>query len=259
MEVCVLASGSSGNSIYVEGGGTAVLVDAGLSCRELVRRMGVAGIEPTGIEAVLFTHDHSDHCSAIEVFNRRFPVRMLANQGTSEAIEYGATDRFEPNWEIFETATQFMLEGLTVEAFSISHDAVDPVGFVFDDGRVRLGIVTDLGQSTELVRSKLNSCDVVIVESNHDPEMLAGSMRPWSTKNRIAGRSGHLSNVEAARLMASAHSERLHTVLLAHLSKECNTPRLAREAMVEALGDAGRGDIRVEVLSQSEVSERYVF
>lgn len=257
MEVCVLASGSAGNCICVEGGGVTLLVDAGLSCREMVKRMGAAGVEPDKIEAVLFTHDHSDHSCGIEVFNRRYPVRMLANQGTSEVIEQRSSARFEPNWEIFETATEFTVGGLTIEAFSISHDAADPVGFVFDDGESRLCIVTDLGQGSDLVRAKLSSCDVVIVESNHDPELLQNSARSWGLKNRIAGRSGHLSNADAAKLVAGAHSERLHTVLLAHLSEECNIPRLAHRTMVEALKFVGRSDIRVEVLSQHKISERY--
>ncbi len=257
MEVCVLASGSKGNSVYVSGGGTAILVDAGLSARELVSRLKQAQIAPESIQAVLFTHDHSDHCSAIEVFCKRFPVRLLANQGTSEGIEQSLKG-FTPEWEIFETATGFELGGLRVEAFSVSHDAADPVGFVFDDGATRLCLATDLGQGSPLVRAKLAGCHAAILECNHDPELLMASDRAWTLKTRIAGRSGHLSNADAAELVRTSLSERLRTLLLAHLSDTCNTPALALAAVRQALRAAGREDVRVEVLSQSRVSERFV-
>jgi phosphoribosyl 1,2-cyclic phosphodiesterase len=244
--------------VYVAGGGAAVLVDAGLSARELVSRLNAAGIDPASIQAVLFTHDHTDHCRGIEVFSRRYPVRLLANQGTSEGIEQVCRG-FAPEWEIFETATSFEIGGLRVEAFSVSHDAADPVGFVFDDGASRLCLATDLGQGSPVVRTKLAQCHAAILESNHDHEMLMSSGRPWTLKTRIAGRSGHLSNSDAADLVKASLSERLHTLLLAHLSEECNTPSLALSTMRQALREAGREDVRVEVLDQGRASARLVF
>lgn len=258
MEICVLASGSKGNCVYVAGGGVAVLVDAGLSARELGSRLKEAGIAPESIQAVLFTHDHTDHCRGIEVFSRRYPVRLFANQGTSEGIEQVCRG-FAPEWEIFETASAFEIGGLRVEAFTVSHDAADPVGFVFDDGVSRLCVATDLGQGSPLVCSKLAQCHAAILESNHDAEMLRQSGRPWPLKTRIAGRSGHLSNDDAAALICASLSERLHTLLLAHLSEECNTPALALHTMRQALRAAGREDVRVEVLNQSQISARLVF
>ena len=258
MEVCVLASGSKGNSIYVAGGGTAVLIDAGLSARELVARMQAAGVAPEALEAVLFTHDHSDHCKGAEVFCRRYPVRLFANQGTSEGIELSCPG-FQPHWEIFETATSFTIGGLRVEAFSVPHDAADPVGFLLDDGTSRLCLATDLGQPTPLVRTRLSQCHAAILESNHDYEMLMQSERPWTLKTRIAGRSGHLSNADAAELLCSALPGPLHTLLLAHLSDACNTPALALGTMRRALRAAGRADVRVEVLEQDRPGPRLVF
>jgi len=183
---------------------------------------------------------------------------LLANQGTSEGIEQVCRG-FAPEWEIFETASAFDLGGLRVEAFTVSHDAADPVGFVFDDGASRLCLATDLGQASSLVRAKLSQCHAAILESNHDLDMLMGSNRPWTLKTRIAGRSGHLSNDEAAELVTTSLSARLHTLLLAHLSGECNTPALALGTMRRALRAAGREDVRVEVLSQSQASARIVF
>ncbi|MDR2849377.1 MAG: MBL fold metallo-hydrolase [Verrucomicrobiota bacterium] len=256
MEVCVLASGSKGNSIYVSGGGTSVLVDAGLSARELTARMERAGIAPESIQALLVTHDHEDHYFGVEVFSRKYPVRLFANEGTASGIE-GRSRSFSCQWEIFETASTFEIGGLRIEAFTVPHDAADPVGFLLSDGVSRLCVVTDLGLGTPLVASKLAQCHAAILESNHDYDMLMESSRPWSLKTRIAGRSGHLSNDAAAELVGAAVPAHLHTLLLAHLSEACNTPELARDTMRRALLAAGRPDVRVEVLSQTQVSERF--
>ncbi len=258
MEVCVLASGSKGNCIYVAGGGTALLVDAGLSAREMVARLQAAGIAPESIQAVLFTHDHVDHYRGIEVFRRKFPVRLFANEGTAAGIEQSCP-KLASEWEIFETSSSFEIGGLHVEAFTVPHDAADPVGFVFDDGAARLCLATDLGQATPLIRAKLAQCHAAILESNHDYDMLMQSERPWPLKTRIAGRSGHLSNEDAAALICAALSEQLHTLWLAHLSEECNTPALALNTMRQALRAAGREDVRIEVMSQTRVSARLVF
>ena len=258
MEVCVLASGSKGNCIYVSGGGTSLLVDAGLSAREIGTRLQTAGIAPESIQAVLFTHDHVDHYRGIEVFSRKHPVRLFANEGTAAGIELGCP-KLACSWEIFETSSTFEVGGLQVEAFTVPHDAADPVGFVFDDGSSRLCVVTDLGQATPLVCSKLSKCHAAVLESNHDYDMLMKSERPWPLKTRIAGRSGHLSNDDAAALMCTALPAQLHTLFLAHLSEECNTPSLALNTMRQALRAAGREDVHVEVMSQTQVSARLVF
>ena len=258
MEVCVLASGSKGNCVYVSGGGTSLLVDAGLSAREMVSRMQEAGIDPASLEAVIFTHDHVDHYRGIEVFSRKYPVRLFANEGTAAGIELGCP-KLSCEWQIFETASSFEIGGLRIEAFTVPHDAADPVGFLFDDGASRLCLATDLGQATPLVCAKLAQSHAVILESNHDYDMLMQSERPWPLKTRIAGRSGHLSNADAAALMCTSIPAQLHTLLLAHLSEECNTPSLALNTMRQALRDVGREDVHVEVMSQAQVGARFVF
>ncbi len=258
MEVCVLASGSRGNSIYVSGGGTSLLVDAGLSARELTARLRMAGIAPGSLRGILLTHDHEDHYRGIEILGRKHALPLFANEGTASGIE-ARCPKGVFQWQIFETASTFEVGDLRVEAFTVSHDAADPVGFVFDDGTSRLCVVTDLGQATPLVRAKLARCHVAIVESNHDYDMLMQSDRPWSLKTRIAGRSGHLSNDDAAALMSAAIPRQMHTLWLAHLSGECNTPALAFNTMRQALVKAGRADVHVDVLSQTQVSRRLVF
>jgi phosphoribosyl 1,2-cyclic phosphodiesterase len=258
MEVCVLASGSKGNSIFVSGGGTALLVDVGLTAREMAARLQAAGIDPVSLSAVLCTHDHSDHYKGLDVFSRRYPVRLFANEGTAAGIEQ-AFPRRSFEWEIFETSSGFELNGLRIEPFTVSHDASDPVGFLFDDGVSRLCVVTDLGQDSPVLRDKLARCHFVVLESNHDPAMLMNSTRAWSLKSRISGRSGHLSNEASAELMCRSAGQDLHTLLLAHLSEDCNTCALALNTMRQALDNVGRGDVKIEVLSQREVSRRFVF
>jgi phosphoribosyl 1,2-cyclic phosphodiesterase len=255
VEICVLASGSAGNCIYVAGGGTRLLIDAGLSLKETNARLAQLGLAMDVIDAVLFTHDHSDHCLRADVFHRRHALPFYANEGTAAGIEL-VTKRSDLAWQIFETGSPFTVGGLRVEPFSVPHDAADAVGFAISDGRTRLGIATDLGMATTLVRSKLADCDALILEANHDVEMLRQSGRPWSLIQRILGRQGHLSNEDAADLLASVLGPRLQTVFLAHLSAECNTPALAERAMREVLRRAGRDDIRLVQTSVKTISVR---
>jgi phosphoribosyl 1,2-cyclic phosphodiesterase len=256
MEICVLASGSKGNCTYVTDGETALLVDIGLSAREIVVRLEQAHIAPASIQAIIFSHDHVDHYRGAEVFSKKFPVRLLANEGTASGIDR-AFPKAKLDWEIFETASSFDIGHLHIEAFSVPHDASDPVGFIITDGKGKLGIVTDLGQPTPLIINKLSSCDALVLESNHDYEMLMASKRPWPLKTRIAGRSGHLSNVQATELLQQILSERLHLLLLAHLSEECNTHYLAQCLMRETAAACRRPDIIIESLQQHTISARY--
>lgn len=258
MEVCVLASGSKGNAIFVASGTTRVLIDAGLSAKSLGALLKEVGIAPETLDAILITHDHDDHCRGVEVFSRKYGLKLFANEGTARGVDLRFPGK-TLTWDIFDTTTTFRLGELDVEPFTVSHDASDPVGFVLDDGQTRLCVVTDLGQGTALVRHKLAQCDVVILESNHDYEMLMQSQRSWMLKSRVAGRSGHLSNEEAAELLCESASARLHTLFLAHLSEECNTPTLARRVMQSALERVGRGDVRIEVLAQERPSAYYRF
>ena len=257
MEFCVLASGSKGNCTYVASGNTAILVDLGLSARDTVNRLNEAGIAPGAIQAVLFSHDHTDHYKGVEVFSKKFPsVRLLANEGTAMGIDYDFP-KARLRWEIFETASAFDIGDLHIEAFSLPHDASDPVGFVISDGQSCLGIVTDFGSPSPLVRNKLSKCVALVLESNHDYDMLMASSRPWSTKTRVMGRSGHLSNDDAAELLKSALPRRLRLLLLAHISEDCNTHALARQTMQQALLSIRRPDIKLGVLNQHTISARY--
>lgn len=255
MEICVLASGSSGNCIYVSAADTRLLVDAGISLKEASARLSQLGLAMDAIHGVLFTHDHSDHCQRADVFHRRHALPFYANEGTAAGIEL-TTKRSDLRWTIFETGNPFAIGNLQVEPFSVPHDAADAVGFVISDGRARLGIATDLGMATTLIRRKLADCDALVLETNHDVEMLKHSGRPWSLIQRILGRQGHLSNEDAAELLTSVLSPRLRTVFLAHLSAECNTPALAEHALRDVLRKADREDVRLIHTRADAISER---
>jgi len=257
MEFCVLASGSKGNCTYVASGETAILLDLGLSARDTVHRLNEAGVDPATIQAVLFSHDHTDHYKGVGMFSKKYPsIRLLANEGTSSGIDHDFP-KLRLNWEIFETSSAFDIGNLHIEAFSLSHDASDPVGFTVSDGQSRLGVVTDFGHPSPLVCSKLSKCNALVLESNHDYGMLMASNRPWPIKTRIAGRSGHLSNIDAANLLKSALPQHLRLLLLAHISEECNTHALAHQTMQHALLSIRRPDVTLGVLYQNNISARY--
>ena len=189
LKLCVLASGSSGNCIYVGSEATGILIDAGLSCRETLRRLEDAGVDASGIRAICLTHEHSDHRSGLATLQRRLGVPLYANRGTADAIEQdGGKDALA--WNIFATGSPFPIGDLILEPFSVPHDSYEPVGFTVSAGGARVGIVTDMGVVTGLVRQRLMNCQLVVIEANHDEDMLKGADRPWSLKQRIMGRQG---------------------------------------------------------------------
>ncbi len=260
MEICVLASGSSGNCLYVASGGTRLLVDLGLSVKDAEARLAGIGRSLSEITAVLFTHDHADHCRGMAVAARRHPFRLLANEGTARGVEQtgrgaAAAPGYGARWDIFESGAGFQVGPFTVESFGVPHDAADTVGYVLSDGNMRLGLCTDLGMATNLVRRRLAGCDALVLEFNHDVEMVMQSDRPWSLKKRILSRIGHLSNEDAGELLAGLASERLKVVFPAHLSEECNTAALAERAVRAALERAGRAGTRVVMTTHRQATE----
>ncbi|MBQ4199803.1 MAG: MBL fold metallo-hydrolase [Kiritimatiellae bacterium] len=257
MRLRVFGSGSQGNSLAVRSGGTLLLVDCGFSCRELERRMASCGVSPDDAAGLFFTHDHSDHCKGIATFRKRHPcVPLYANGNTADAI--AALTGVDDGWNLFETAESFAVGDFTVTSFSIPHDAADPVGYLFDDGDGALFVGTDMGAATFGVRDALARATCAVLESNHDPVLLRMSDRPASLKQRIAGRCGHLSNGDAAELVREVRPSRLKTLLLAHLSRQCNAPYLALEAMQPALAELGR-PVTLAALDQDSPSALYEF
>ena len=245
VSVLPLGSGSSGNATLVAFGGTRILVDAGLSARELGLRLDGAGVPPASLAAILLSHEHHDHARGMERFAVRHKIPVFTTPEALAALDLAP--RLLPAWHPFEPGVRFEAFGVTVDPFSVPHDATNPVGFVLSAGGVRVGIATDLGHATTLVVERLRGCHVVIVEANHDDRMLLQSAYPWALKQRIGGRLGHLSNDEAAALLAQVVDDDCQAVILAHLSESNNTGALARAAATTALARAGktRYDMRI--------------
>src|SRR5580698_3622090 len=310
MRMTVLASGSKGNSTVISSSRTRVLVDAGLSCRELLKRMAVAGEDPAELNAILITHEHQDHVAGLSVLARRLNipvfftesthrawVRMLTPRSTmtyakwleqvqrekearafaiagasTETATAGCADDSDavaelaelpvdpdeeelcgseaggitvkkpdptrlPAVEYFHSGTQFSIGDIDITPFTIPHDAADPCGFVFESEGVRMALATDLGYMPPNVKAALKRVDVLLLESNHDLEMLRDGPYPWSVKQRVLSRVGHLSNEAAAGFLENEYDGQAAYIILGHLSESNNVPELARLAAEQALGN----------------------
>jgi len=223
-----------------------VLVDAGLSGKETIRRLETIGVPEGAIQAVCLTHEHDDHCTALRTVGRKAPLGLFANSGTREAVTRSGKCG-ELTWNVFTTGSTFLIGGLRFDPFSVPHDAYDPVGFIVGDGKVRVGLVTDIGMPTGAIRERLRGCAAIVIESNHDERLLRDADRPWALKQRIAGRQGHLSNRQAGELLAEVAGSDLKTVFLAHLSSECNRPEIAVRTVSDILQKAGHGNVSVKL------------
>lgn len=229
MRFCVLASGSKANSTFVEAGGKRLLIDCGLSARQVEQRLIDCEIEPSSIDAILVTHEHTDHIRGINLFSRKHKIRVYASRGTARKLpKVYALERFD-------AGGMFELGGLEVHPFSITHDAEEPVGYsLFGDG-LKFSQVTDVGKITPLIRAALALSDAMVIEFNHDLEMLWGCRYPWLLKQRIASAHGHCSNEDAAHLVRELYHPGLQYLVLGHISENSNTHGLARSALVNAL------------------------
>jgi phosphoribosyl 1,2-cyclic phosphodiesterase len=225
----MLASGSKGNAIYISDGTTALLIDAGLSGVEIERRLEAHDLDPRDIDAMIVSHEHADHIRGVGILSRRFDLPVYLSEKTGE--EASPTIGNVKDMRAFDCGQPFTVKTLNVAPFSIAHDAEDPAGFTISCNGCKIGIATDLGIATALVKQNLKGCDLLILEANHDPEMLMNGPYPWPLKQRIKGRTGHLSNQASGALLSELKHDRLQHVILAHLSETNNTPAKAlREA-----------------------------
>jgi len=249
MKIAVLASGSSGNAIWVSSGSTAVLIDAGVSGRRISTSAEELGLDTSCLSAVFVTHEHSDHVSGLGPVTRKFDVPACATAGTHAAIDRRLGKC--PGRTVVEPGTDVEVGGLLVSPFAVSHDCVEPVGYAVTDGRTRVVVATDLGIVGRPVRHKMSEADCVVLEFNHDERMLREGDYPWFLKKRIMSSEGHLSNEAAARELVGLADGPVSTLILAHLSRENNTPDIALATASEALERAGRSDVDIHLASQN--------
>ena len=249
LAVCMLASGSKGNAIYISDGKTALLVDAGLSGIKIERRLASRGLDPRQLQGIIVSHEHSDHIQGVGVMSRRFKLPVYISRKTAAAAPQIGNLHATV---FFECGSPFQVNDLKIHPFSTSHDASDPAGFTIQSNGLKLGIATDLGIASSMVIQHLKGCRALILEANHDPEMLISGPYPWPLKQRIQSRSGHLSNDTSRTLLEEIAHDRLEHVILAHLSEINNTPRKAQSTFEPMLDNAG---IRLHVATQDECGD----
>jgi phosphoribosyl 1,2-cyclic phosphodiesterase len=253
---CPLASGSKGNCIYLGTPTTKILIDAGISAKSIRERLKTIGVALEEIDAILITHEHTDHIQALDMLGCKMGIPVFANSDTAKAI-YAILDEC-PKFKIFSTGETFEFGDLEVRPFSVQHDAVDPVAFTIQTGGLKLGFCTDLGFVTTLVSGQLQGCDYLYIEANHEPSMVHASARPKIYKQRVLSRQGHLSNGECAQLIELVHHSDLKHIHLAHLSSECNAPELALKTINEKLKSL-QAKAEVSIAFQDIVSKPIIF
>jgi phosphoribosyl 1,2-cyclic phosphodiesterase len=236
MRFASLGSGSQGNGLVVEAGSTSILLDCGFSIDETVYRLGLCGLEPEDLDAVVVTHEHDDHIGGVARFAARYALPVYLTHGTFKALDGARSSLADVT--LIDSHTAIAVGDIEIQPFPVPHDAREPTQFVFRDGAVQLGVLTDVGEPTPHIQSMLSGVDALLLECNHDPEMLARGSYPAWLKRRIGSRFGHLNNAAAAALLTGLDCSRLQHVIAAHLSQQNNTPALARGALAGALNCA---------------------
>lgn len=232
VKVCILASSSSGNCTFVSSEKTRVLVDAGLSKRETFQRLASIGEDPAKLDAILITHEHSDHVAGLVTLAKSLDIPVYLSNFTAPTIAWG---EYQPKIELFQSGSSFTVGDLDVSSFTIPHDAIDPVGFTLRSQGIKVGIATDLGYITDSIKFHLKETDLLLLESNHDLEMLKVGPYPWALKQRVMGRRGHLSNDHACQYVKKEMDSRTSTLILGHISENNNHPEIVRLVASQAL------------------------
>lgn len=259
--VTILGSGSTGNCALLASGGKRFLIDAGISARQIAVRLAETGTAIADLDGIFVTHEHIDHIAGLSVLLRKNPMPVFCNSLTAEALRYNPQMSLADfkNWNLFKTGSDFSLDDLDVQTFTIPHDASDPVGFIFHHEQRSIGFLTDLGYITKLAVERVRNVHTLVLESNHDEKMLVQcTKRPWSLKQRILSRHGHLSNEAAAALLQHLVGGNLRTLVLSHLSQDCNTPALAENVIRAKLGELEMDFVRTHCASPVTASPRFL-
>ncbi len=248
---CPLASGSKGNSIFVASDEAKILIDAGISAKALEEKLNQIGESIKNIDAILITHEHTDHIAGLKTLAFRHGIPVFANHETAKGIVEYLHDC--PKFKIFSTGETFQYLDIEIHPFTVQHDTLDPVAFTLKMDNIKIGVCADLGHVTSCVRNNLTECDYLYIESNHEISMVHASSRPMIYKQRVLGRTGHLSNVACGELLREIACDKLKQVYLAHLSSECNTHETALTKIKNILEEAGI-NLNLTVAPQDTVS-----
>ena len=250
----ILGSGSSGNCAYLETDEARILIDAGFSARQIRKRLASISRAPENLTGILITHEHSDHVQGLVTLCEKLRIPVYCNRPTKDALAFQAKANLE--YRIFTTGGAFELGDIMVETFSVPHDAQEPVGFMLRTTAGNIGFLTDLGHATKLVIERVKPANVLVLEANHDVKLLQECpYRPWSLKQRILSRHGHLSNEAAADAAVEVMSADMRHLYLGHLSRECNRPEIARNAVASRLTEIGAAHVNLQLASQAEACE----
>ena len=250
IKLSVLASGSKGNSIYLATERVRLLIDVGLSGRETERRLASMSVSPKDLDGILLTHEHLDHVRGMGSLARKYRLPVYLNQLTHAYLPEPVGQIREK--EEFVTGKDFSIKDTTIHPFAISHDAADPVGFVLVNGSIKVGICTDLGAATNLVRRHLENCSILVLEANHDVEMLKQGPYPWPVKQRIQSRFGHLSNEQSIEVLSQVFSEDLQEVIFAHMSETNNSSAMVLKTFSSMLPRQMRDRLRITLAGQHQ-------
>jgi len=233
IKICILASGSAGNAAFVSTERTRLLIDAGLSRREIVKRLAAIGEDAAALDAILVTHEHSDHTCGLNALSRAAerPLPLYMTHGTAQFVDW---NECAPTLERFQAGCSFSIGDFDISSFTVPHDAVDPIGYTLTTEGIKIAIATDLGYVTQNIPDRLRDATAVLLEANHDLEMLRVGPYPWSVKQRVMSRRGHLSNDLAGKFI-QAHLGYVHTLILGHISEHNNHPELVRNMGLKAL------------------------
>lgn len=242
LRFCPVLSGSSGNLLYIEGNDTRILIDCGLAGNYAAQALEQFGFSMKNVDAILVTHDHSDHTKGVGILSRRHHIPIYANPATYKSMAPIVGVIYPGYAHTFETGKEFQIKGLSITSFSIPHDAADPVGFVISNGAKRVGILTDIGRFNDWLLSFVAGCDMVLIEANHDIDMLNAGPYPYALKRRILSERGHLSNDACGKALVKLYGAGVRSAVLGHMSKENNLEALALETVRQTMRQAGIAD-----------------
>ena len=252
LNFCSLYSGSSGNSLFVETNNTKILVDAGMSCKKIEEALNSIEVNPSSIDAIIVTHEHSDHIKGISTISKKFDIPVFATKETFDAMPTQTEKLSEKNINFFNPYEKFSINNLEILPFSIPHDAANPCGFnIVGDNDTQISVATDIGHMTKQILDYLEGSKFILLESNYDTEVLKCCAYPFKLKTRIAGETGHLSNTIAGKTISYlSKNGNLKTAMLGHLSKESNFPELAYQTVIDELISNDSNNINLSVASR---------